>query len=148
MEDAEVTQLDPGRLWLLDRLDLRLHSLGDDPGVLAFPHEHDPLHEIVLVVAPEHPEPDRMADVDRPDIPDPDGCALLGGHHDILHVTGGLDEADAAHRHSGLASLHEAAAGVRAVVRATVEHLLQGQGVGPKPNGIDVDLILLGATAP
>ena len=99
------------------------------------------------MVASEHSEPDCVADADRPDVPDPHRGALLGGDDDVLHVTRGLDEADAAHRDTVLATLDEAAAGVRVVVRDGVEHLLQRQVIGAEPDGVDVDLILLGATA-
>jgi hypothetical protein len=51
------THLDPGRQHLLDLGDLGLHALDDVAGVLAAPHQHDALDEVVVVVAAEPAEP-------------------------------------------------------------------------------------------
>ena len=89
-----------------------------------------------------------MADADRPDIPDPDGCALLRRHDDLLDIAQRLDEAEPADRDPVVALGDVPASGVGVVVRHGVEHLLQGQVVGAQPGRVDRDLVLLGAAAP
>src|SRR5207249_4637792 len=141
-------ELDAGGQELLDLRQRELQRGDDASGVLAAAHEDDPLHQVVVVVAPEDAEPDGVADPDLADVPDADRRPLLRGDHDVLDVAQATEEPDAAHRQRVLALRDVAAAGVGVVGRHRVEHLLEGEVVAAQTGGIDVDLVLLGAAAP
>jgi hypothetical protein len=100
------------------------------------------------VVAAEPAEPQPGADIDRRDVAHADRRALLGGDDDVLDVVRGLDQAETAHDERVLPLGDVASAGVGVVGGDRVEHMLQGQVVGPEPIGVDDDLILLGPPAP
>src|SRR4030095_15612372 len=94
-----VAELHPGGERLLDLGDLVGHPLDHHVGVLALAHEDDALHEVVLVIPPEDAQANGRAHHHRSDVAHADGRALLRAHHDVLDVTNGLDEAEAAHGH-------------------------------------------------
>src|SRR5207249_7673918 len=62
-------ELDAGGQELLDLRQRELQRGDDASGVLAAAHEDDPLHQVVVVVAPEDAEPDGVADPDLADVP-------------------------------------------------------------------------------
>src|SRR5262249_18703191 len=141
-------ELDAGRQKLLDLGQRELERVDDAPGVLALAHEDDPLHQVVVVVAPEDAQANGVADPDLADVPDAHRRPLLRGHHDVLDVAWAAEEADAAHGQRVLALGHVAATGVRVVGGDRVEYLLEGEVVAAQARWIDVDLVLLGAAAP
>src|SRR5262249_55536554 len=111
-------------------------------------HEDDPLHQVVVVVAPEDAQANGVADADLADVPDAHRRPLLRGHHDVLDVAWAAEETDAAHGQRVLALGDVAAAGVRVVGGDRVEYLLESEVVAAQAGRIDVDLVLLGAPAP
>src|SRR5207249_5876087 len=81
-----------------------LDAVDDPAGILALAHPHDAGHHVVLAVTPEDAETDRVADADLADVAHAHRCSSLGGDDDVLDVTRGLDEADAADGHRVLAA--------------------------------------------
>ena len=138
----------PGRKQGADLVELLLDAGEHGARILALPHEHDTLHEIVLVVAAQHPEADGVADRHLPDVTDPDRGTLLRGGHDVLEVAQALDQADASHHEGVLAVADVAPARVGVVGAHGVEDLLEREVVRPKPRGLDRDLVLFDAAAP
>src|SRR5207253_2937270 len=126
---------------LADLWELGLQRVADPSGILALPHEDDPMHQVVVVVAPEDAEPDGVADPYLPDIANTDRRPLLRGDHDVLDIARAAEEPDAAHRQRVLALRDVATARVRVVGGHRVEHLLEGEVVPAQARRIDVHLV-------
>ena len=111
-------------------LDLLPHALDDLAGILPLAHEDDPLDEVVIVVLAEDAQADACPDAHGANIANAHRRPLLRGHHDVIDVLGGLDEADAAHHEGVLALPNVATSCVRVVAGHGIEDLLEGQVVG------------------
>ena len=123
------SHLHPGRQQGADLVELLLDAVEDCAGVLTLAHEHDALHQIVLVVSAEHAKADGVTDRCLPDVADPHRRALLRRDHDALEVAEAPDQADAPHHEGILAVADVAPAGVRVVGAHRVEHLLEREVV-------------------
>ena len=140
-----------GRLDVLDPLVDALQGRGR---LAAVAHEHDALHDVVVVVLADHAEAGGVADVDGGDVADADGDALLLDDDDILDVVdrvaeghAAAEEADAADVERLLAHGEALAADVGVGVGDGGGELLEGDRVAAEAERVDVDLVLLGDAA-
>ena len=116
--------------------------------LLAAPHQHDALHDVVVLVEAGDAEPRLLADGDRGDVLDQHRIAAGLRHHGVVEVFDRADQADAAH-HGGLrADIDGVAADIDVGVADGLQHLRQRQPVGDQLVEIDLQLIGLGLAAP
>ena len=124
-----------------------------DPGdgrrtLLAAPHQHDALHDVVVLVEAGDAEPRLLADRDMRDVADQHRIAARLRHHGVVEVVDRADQADAAH-HGGLrADVDGVAADIDVGVGNGLQHLRQRQPVGDQLVEIDLQLVGLGLAAP
>jgi hypothetical protein len=67
---------------------------------------------------------------------------VLGGDHDVLEISGALDQAETAHHRPRPARLDDVAPEVPVAPHDRVDDGREGDPVGPEPVRVDVDLVL------
>ncbi len=143
----------------IDLLDLRPHARHHVVGVQRPIHNDDGGDDIVLVVAAGFAEPRRVADDDGGDILDEYRHAVELAERNVLDVldlvalgqiggAAGIDQADAANVHGLLPHIDGAAADIDVGGAERTDHLRQRDVVGVELVQIDLDLVLLGRSAP
>ncbi len=103
---AIVDALDPhaGRknVAVVDALDLLLDAPDGRHALLAAAHQHDALHDVVVIILAGDAEARLVADDDLGDVLHQHGVAADLGQHRVVEIVERADEANAAH-HRGLA---------------------------------------------
>ena len=128
--------------------DFVAHARNDIARIFSFAHQDNSLDQIVLVIAPQDSETDRMANAGLSDVSDADRCSFLSSDDDVLNILCRLDEPDAADHQRVFALRNVTSTGVGVVGGDGIENLFHGQVVSAEPRWIDRDLILLDTTAP
>ena len=124
-----------------------------DPGnrrrtLLAAPHQHDALHDVVVLVEAGDPEPRLLADRYMRDVADQNRIAARLRHHGVVQIVDRADQAYAAH-HGGLrADIDGVAADIDVGIGDGLQHLRQRQPVGDQLVEVDLQFIGLGLAAP
>ena len=146
------------KIVFFDELELLLNSREHGIGLPAVAHQHDPLHDVVLVVVADHPEARRVAYRDVRDVADADGRAGIEAVD--LGSLGDDDVVDVRHRRAEVAEEADPAdvVGLLADGQALTAHVLVGvlkrvdglgerDAVAAQPIGVDVDVVLLGGSS-
>ena len=116
--------------------------------LLAAAHQHDALHDVVVLVEAGDAEPRLLADGDGGDVLDQHRIAAALRDHGVGEVVDRADQADAAH-HGGLrADIDGIAADIDVGIADGLQQLRQRQAVGDQLVEIDLQLIGLGLAAP
>ena len=126
---------------LLDALDRRRT-------LLAAAHQHDALHDVVVLIEAGDAEPRFLADGHGGDVLDQHRVAAALRHHGVGEIVDRADQADAAH-HGGLrADIDGIAADIDVGVADGLQQLRQRQAVGDQLVEIDLQFVGLGLAAP
>ena len=132
----------------VDSLDLALDALDRRARLGAAAHQHDALHDVVVVVAAGDAESGLVADADGRDVADVDRHALVRRERGAAHVLHAVDEADAANHGRLGPDVDRLAADVDVGVAERLQHLRQSDPVAGEPALVDGDLVGLGLAAP
>ena len=116
--------------------------------LLAAAHQHDALHDVVVLVEAGDAEPRLLADRDSGDVLDQHRIAAALRHHGVAEVVDRADQADAAHHGRLRADIDGVAADIDVGVADRLQHLRQRQPVGDQLVEIDLQLEGLGLAAP
>src|ERR1700682_4493193 len=143
--DMHARRQDAG---VIDRGDELLDAGDRRRALLATAHQHDALHDVVVLVDAGDTEPRLLADGDGGDILDQNRVAAALRDHGAGKIVDGTDQADAAH-HGGLrADIDGVAADIDVGIAHRLQQLRQRQSVGDELVEIDLQLIGFGLAAP
>ena len=116
--------------------------------LLAAAHQHDALHDVVVLVEAGDAEPRLLADGHGGDVLDQHRVAAALRHHGVGEIVDRADQADAAH-HGGLrADIDGVAADIDVGIADRLQQLRQRQAVGDQLVEVDLQLVGLGLAAP
>ena len=116
--------------------------------LLAAAHQHDALHDVVVLVETGDAEPWLLADGHGGDVLDQNGIAAALRHHGAGKIVDRADQADAAH-HGGLrADVDGVATDIDVGIAHRQQQLRQRQAIGDQLVEIDLQLVGLGLAAP
>src|SRR6185437_13786394 len=122
---------------------------GDGRGaLLAAPHQHDALNDVVVVVLAGDAEPRLVANLDGGDVLDQYRRAVWRGDHGVLDRIDRPDQADAAHDRRLRADVDGVTANIDVGVADRLQQLRQRQPIRDQLVEIDLDFIGLGLAAP
>ena len=133
---------------VVDLLHQRLDALDGRQAFGAAPHQHDALHDVVVVILPRDAEPRLVAHGDCRHVAHQHRRAVIGGQHGVGDVIGRVDQPDAAHHCCLWTEIHRLAADIDIGVVQRRQHLRNGQAVMQQLVLVDVDFIGLGLAAP
>src|SRR5207248_5246422 len=116
--------------------------------LLAAAHQHDDLHDVVVVIQAGNSEPRFLADGYGGDILDQHRVAVALRDHGVGKIVHGTDQPDAAH-HGGLGpNVDGIAADIDIGITDGLQHLRQRQSVGDQLVEIHLQFVRLGLAAP
>ncbi len=133
---------------IVDALDELLDPGDGGRALLAAPHQHDPLHDVVVAVLARDAEPRLFADGDGGDVLDQHRRSVGRRDHGVGERVDGADQADAAHHRRLLSDIDGVAADIDVGVADGLQQLRQRQPVRHQLVEIDLQLVGLGAAAP
>ena len=116
--------------------------------LLAAAHQHDALHDVVVLIEAGDAEPGFLADRDGGDILDQHRIAAALRHHGVGEIVDRADQADAAHHRGLRADIDGTAADIDVGIADGLQQLRQRQAVGDQLVEVDLQLIGLGPAAP
>src|SRR6266852_5388470 len=130
----------------------RRHQLFDAQNrwraLLTAAHQHDSLHDVIVLIEAGDAEPRLLANSYGGDILDENRVATTLGHHGAGKIADGTDQADAAH-HGGLRSdVDGIAADIDVGIADGLQQLRQRQAVGDQLVEVDLKFVGLGLAAP
>ena len=138
-----------GRILLaVDPLDLPLDALDRRHAFFAAPHQHNALHDVVVVVLAGDPEPRLIGYDDRRHVADDDRHAPDLRQHRVADFVERPDKADAANDSDLRADVDRAAADIDVAVVQRLQHLRQRDAVGDQLVHVDLEFIGLRLAAP
>src|SRR6267378_2671858 len=133
---------------VVDRAHQRFDPRDGRRALLAAPHQHDALHDVVVLIEAGDAEPRLLADSHRGDILDQHGIAAALRHHGAGEIVDRADQADAAHDSGLRADVDGIAADIDVGIADGLQQLRQRQAVGDQFVEIDLQFIGLGLAAP
>src|SRR4029077_19567287 len=116
--------------------------------LLAAPHQHDALDNIVIVVFAGDAKSRLLADGDGGDVLDQHRGAVVRGDHGVGQVVDRTDQTDAAHDRRLRADVEGVAADIDVRIADCLHELRQCQPVGDQLVEIDLKFVGLGPSAP
>src|SRR5260370_6492500 len=130
----------------------RRHQLFDAENrrraLLATAHQHDALHDVIVLIEASDAEPRLLANSYGSDVLDENGVATTLGHHGAGKIVDGTDQADTPH-HGGLRSdVDGIAADIDVGIADGLQQLRQRQAVGDPLVEVYLQLVGLGLAAP
>ena len=133
---------------MVDRRHQLLDPQNGRRAFLAAAHQHDALHDVVVLIETGNAEPRLLADRHGGDVLDQNGVAAALRHHGVGEIVDRTDQADAAH-HGGLAAdVDGIAADIDVGIADRLQQLRQRQAIGDQLVEIDLQLIGLGLRRP
>src|ERR1700681_3928799 len=143
--DPHARRQDTG---VIDRGDELLDAQNRRRALLAAAHQHDALHDVVVLIEAGDAEPRLLANGHGRNVLDKNRIAAALRHHGVGEVVDRADQADAAH-HGGLRSdVDGVAADIDVGIADGLQQLRQCQAVGDQLVEVDLQLIGLGLAAP
>ena len=133
---------------VVDRGDQLLDARDGRRTLLAAAHQHDALHDVVVLIEAGDAEPRFLADGDGGDVLDQHRIAAALRHHGIGEIVDRADQADAAHHRGLRADIDGVAADIDVGIADRLQQLRQRQAVGDQLVEVDLQLIGLGPAAP
>ena len=133
---------------VVDLVDFGQHAAQGRHGLRAAPHQHDALHDVVVVVLTGDAEPRLVAHRDVGHVGDQNRGPVADREHGVADVVHRPDLADTAHDRRLRADVHGIGADIDVGVVQSVQHLLERKPVGQQPVEIDGDVVGLGLAAP
>ena len=146
----DALDMNPGRQdgRAVDPFDQLLHPRDRRRALLAAPHQHDALDDIVVLVLAGDAEPRLRADRHGGDVLDQDRRSVGRSDHGVGQRIDRPDQSDAAHHRRLLADIDGVAADIDVGVADGLQQLRQCQPVRDQLVEIDLQLVGLGLAAP
>ena len=143
--DPHARRQDAG---IVDAGDELLDARDGRRALLVAAHQHDALHDVVVLVDAGDAEPRLFADRHGRDVLDQHRIAAGLRHHGVGEVLDRADQADAAHHGRLRADIDGVAADIDVGIADRLHHLRQRQAEGDQLVEIDLQLVGLGLAAP
>ncbi len=143
--DPHARRQDAG---IVDRCHQLLDAQDRRRTLLAAAHQHDALHDIVVLIEAGDAEPRFLADRDGRDVLDQNRIAAALRHHGVGEVVDRPDQPDAADHRRLRADVDGIAADIDVGIADGLQQLRQRQAVGDQLVEVDLQLVGLGLAAP